>query len=110
MSSRSAARHACSCGESTSTPSTSKIAPEKAVGTRAVPLALARSDDRLGGEVEGAAIAGIQLSDLPPDADLDRPAGALGVSEHREPARLEGHPDVSAAELHREGPVSYTHL
>ena len=94
ISSRSASRHARSCGESTSTPSTSKMrALEAVVRGHRFPsgsyswLALRPS-------AKVCRFLGAQL-DPPssPDPHLDRPARALGIGGRRELLALERHPD-----------------
>src|SRR4051812_47082259 len=91
MRSRSASRHASSCGESTSTPSTSKTAPWNPVAICA-PFGLER---------EAAPVSGAQLADVVSHANPYRPAGALGLGRDGELARRKGHPQRRAAELHR---------
>src|SRR5450755_2247867 len=101
ISSRNASRHAASCGESTSTPSTSNIAPRNSACMRSssrqwIPIA------GLTAQWERAPVPAAQLANFVADADPDGPAEALTVSNHRELAALECHSDRRPAELHRE--------
>src|SRR5450759_1072 len=105
ISSRSASRHAVSCGESTSTPSTSNIATWNSVCTSPPRSGwLLSRDTGLAAERERPPVPGAQLVDLVADADPDGPAEALSVGDHRELAVLERHSDRRPAELHRERP------
>src|SRR3984893_10054498 len=106
ISSRSDSRHAFSCGESTSTPSTSKIAPWNA-GTRPPKsvVTVLMLDVRGRPELERALLAGAQLAGLVahPDApDADRPPHALPMGGQRQPPVGERHEDRRPPELHRE--------
>src|SRR5580700_6160162 len=99
MSSLRASRQARSCGESTSTPSTSKMAPRKPVAI-APPLLL--TDARRLRERECVMVAGAQLANVVAHRDPDRPAESLGVHDDGQPAVLERDPDRRPPELHRE--------
>src|SRR2546423_10736376 len=93
ISPRSESFHARSCGESTNTPSTSKIAPSKpSVGTIAPLLVQRRHPLFTGG----------QFPDLVADTDPDWPAEALGEGVHGELVVGDAAPERGAAELHRE--------
>src|SRR5881392_2057100 len=98
MSSLSASRQARSCGESTSTPSTSKIAPRKPV---AIVPPLLPCDARRRLERECVMVAGAQVANLVAHGDADRPAESLGVRGDGQPAVLERDPNRRAPELHR---------
>src|SRR5437763_14510598 len=99
MSSLSASRQARSCGESTSTPSTSKIAPRKPVAI--VPPLLPRDVSRLF-ERECVMVAGAQVANRVAHGDADWPAESLRVHVDGQPAVLERAPDRRPPELHRE--------
>src|SRR3984893_7421798 len=103
ISSRSDSRHAFSCGESTSTPSTSKIAPWNA-GTRPPKsvVTVLVLDVRGRPELERALLAGAQLADLVTDPDADRPPPALPMGGRRQPPVGGRHEDRRPPELHRE--------
>src|SRR5438876_1206534 len=99
ISSLSASRQARSCGESTSTPSTSKMAPRKPVAM--LPPFLP-CDARRRLEREGVVVAGAELTNLVAHGDANWPAEALGVRGDGQPAVGERDPDRRAPELHRE--------
>src|SRR6266550_2304988 len=98
ISSRSDSRHAFSCGESTSTPSTSKIAPRNP-GMVASLLC----DCRTRAQVEFGVVAGTHLPDLVANTQLERPVGTLGVHGQLEAVASERDENAAAAELHGEG-------
>src|SRR5436305_1726511 len=103
MSSLSASRQARSCGESTSTPSTSKMAPRKPVAM--VPPFLPCDARRLL-ERECVMVAGAEFANLAAHGDADWPAESLGVHGDRQPAVGERDPDRRPPELHRKGLVT----
>src|SRR5450755_3021722 len=103
ISSRSASRHAASCGESTSTPSTSKIAPWNPFCT-SPPLdrGFLSLDIGFAPHWKHPAVSGAQLSDLVADANADGSAEALSIGDHRELAARERHSERCPPELQRE--------
>src|SRR6185437_10857776 len=98
ISSRSDSRQAFSCGESTSTPSTSKIAP------RNIGMVASLLDDwRARAQFEFGVVARTHLADLVANAQLERSVGALGVHRQREAFMGERDENAAATELHGEG-------
>src|SRR5262249_47002954 len=101
ISSRSDSRHARSCGESTSTPSTSKIAPSNGIypppSGRSVPTG---GDWR--GVLEGLHVPGAELVDLVAHADLDRTARPLAMDRERKLVAVEPHQQRGTLKLHSE--------
>src|SRR5581483_10458815 len=98
MSSLSASRQARSCGESTSTPSTSKMAPRKPVAI--VPPFLPCDARRLL-ERECVVVAGAEFANLVAHRDADWAAESLRVRDDRQFAVRERDPDRRPPELHR---------
>src|SRR5258708_1601316 len=101
ISSRSASRHAFSCGESTSTPSTSKIAPWN-VGMRSLSVAGRPDGHRGWAELEHRLLAGAKLTDVVADCDPDRVARALGVDGQHQAIAGQRHQNRGSPELHGE--------
>src|SRR5215472_16810361 len=102
ISSRSDSRHAFSCGESTSTPSTSKIAPWNVVICGLLSVEGGRPGCRLLAELEYGLLARAQLTDIAAGSDPDRTACAFGVDGQRQAIAGERHLDRGFPELHRE--------
>src|ERR1700729_481504 len=96
ISSWSESRHACSCGEATSTPSTSKMAPSKPSGISDLLLLATGSGGCI--ERERAIAPGEQLSGLAPDRDLDPLTEPLIGDAQLSPCEAQA--DRRAAELH----------
>ena len=88
ISSRSDSRHAFSCGESTSTPSTSKIAPWN-VGHASSRQPWVCWCSACGARPAARTCTGrrAQLADLVADPDANRPRHALPMGGQRQPAR-----------------------
>src|SRR5689334_19627049 len=97
ISSCSDSRQAFSCGESTSTPSTSKIAPRNG-GMVSSLLA----DWRARVQFEFGAVAWTHFPDLVADTHLERPVGPLGVHCQRQTVMRERDANAAATELHGE--------
>src|SRR6516165_1080369 len=101
ISSRSDSRHACSCGESTSTPSTSKIAPSNGIYLPSSGRSVSTGGDWRG-VLEGLHVAGAKLTHLVAHADPDRTARPLAMDGERKLVPVEPHEQRGALKLHPE--------
>src|SRR6516162_6246697 len=90
ISSRSDSRHARSCGESTSTPSTSKIAPSNGIYLPSSGPSLPTGRDRRG-VLEALHVTRAKLVDLVANADPNRTARPLAMDRERELVPVEPH-------------------